>query len=124
MTGQPNPELKTYTGSCHCGKVKYQVAIDLGHAMTCNCSICSRTGSVMVFVPQAQFTLLQGQNEQTDYQFNKMNVHHLFCSTCGVRSFGRGTGRGGAEMCMINVRCLEGVDLKALAIKEMDGKSL
>ena len=77
----------------------------------------------MAFAPVSSFELLTGEGEQTDYQFNKKNVHHLFCSTCGVRSFGRGTGPGGVAMCMINVRCLAGVDLKALAIKEVDGKS-
>jgi hypothetical protein len=116
-------EAKTYRGSCHCGKVTYDVAIDLAHVMTCNCSICSRTGSIMAFVPEASFTLLSGEGEQTDYQFNKMNVHHLFCATCGVRSFGKGTGPGGAAMYMINVRCLEQIDLKTLTIKEVDGRS-
>lgn len=116
-------EAKTYAGSCHCGKVTYSVRIDLAKVMACNCSICSRTGSLMAFVPGADFQLLSGENEQTDYQFNTKNVHHLFCSTCGVRSFGRGTGKGGAEMCMINVRCLEGVDPKQLEITEVDGRS-
>src|SRR3954463_12858071 len=116
-------EAKTYAGSCHCGKVSYKVAIDLGHVIACNCSICGRTGSLMAFVPEAAFQLLSGENEQTDYQFNTMNVHHLFCRTCGVRSFGRGTGKNGEPMCMINVRCLEGVDLKELAITEVDGRS-
>lgn len=116
-------EAQTYAGSCHCGKVTYNVSLDLGQVMACNCSICSRTGSLMAFVPVANFQLLSGENEQTDYQFKTKNVHHLFCSTCGVRSFGWGTGKGGAEMRMINVRCLEGVDLKALTITEVDGRS-
>ena len=116
-------EAKTYAGSCHCGKVTYDVSIDLGNVIACNCSICRRTGSLMAFVPAADFQLLSGENEQTDYQFNTKNVHHLFCTTCGVRSFGRGTGKGGAEMCMINVRCLEGVDLQQLTVTEVDGRS-
>ena len=116
-------ESKTYPGSCHCGKVRYKVDIDLSNVMTCNCSICSRTGSIMAFVPAASFELVSGEGAQTDYQFNKKNVHHLFCTTCGVRSFGNGTGPGGVPMYMINVRCLEGVDLKSLAIKEVDGRS-
>ncbi len=117
------PELKNYSGSCHCGKVKYDVSMDLGQVMVCNCSICSRTGSIMAFVPEAQFKLLAGADAQTDYQFNKMNVHHLFCSTCGVRSFGTGTGPGGAPTYMINVRCLKGVDPADLNVKQVDGRS-
>jgi hypothetical protein len=116
-------EAKTYGGSCHCGNVTYTVAIDLSHVMTCNCSICSRTGAVMAFVPKAAFELKSGAGAQSDYQFNTKNIHHLFCSTCGVRSFARGTDRKGREMVMINVRCLEGVDLKSLTIPEHDGRS-
>ena len=117
-------EAKTYCGSCHCGKVKFQVDLDLSQPlMTCNCSICSRTGSVMAFVPKDRFHLLSGGDVLTDYQFNTKNVHHVFCSTCGVRSFAEGADRQGNVMCMVNARCLEGVDLKALTIKEHDGRS-
>jgi len=118
-------ESKTYRGSCHCGNVKYDVKLDLsGPVITCNCSICGRTGSLMAFVPENEFTLLAGETSLTDYQFAKKQIHHLFCTNCGVRSFARGSRPGGAPMCMINVRCLEGVDPLALELKHWDGKSL
>ena len=113
----------TYSGSCHCGKVSYKVSVDLSNVITCNCSICSRTGSIMAFVAEERFQLLSGQDALTDYQFNTKNIHHVFCSTCGVRSFARGTDRNGVPNYMINVRCLEGVDLKSLAFTEYDGRS-
>jgi hypothetical protein len=117
-------ESKTYQGSCHCGNVKYQVELDLsGPVLACNCSICTRTGSLMAFVPEEQFQLLSGEGSLSDYQFNTKKIHHLFCSTCGVRSFARGTGPGGSAMCMVNARCLEGVDPLALEVKRWDGKS-
>jgi hypothetical protein len=117
-------ESKTYRGSCHCGNVKYEVELDLsGPVMACNCSICGRTGSLMAFVPEEKFTLLAGAASLTDYQFNTMNIHHLFCSNCGVRSFARGTGPSGSAMCMVNARCLEGVDPLALEVKRWDGRS-
>ena len=117
-------DVKTYSGSCHCGNVRYEASTDLKTVVQCNCSICSRAGYVLTFVPPEQFKLLQGEGELTDYQFNKKNVHHLFCSTCGVRSFGHGRGPGGKEMYAVNVRCLEGVDLGGLTITSFDGKSL
>ena len=117
-------ESKTYRGSCHCGNVKYDVELDLsGPVMACNCSICGRTGSLMAFVPEEQFKLLAGETSLTDYQFSSKQIHHLFCSNCGVRSFARGTGPGGASTCMINVRCLEEVDPLALEVRHWDGKS-
>jgi len=118
-------EKKNYAGSCHCGKVRYTVSADLsGELITCNCSICRRTGSVLAFVPATDFQLEQGDDALTDYQFGKKTIHHVFCSTCGVRSFARGAMPNGTEMRAINVRCLEGVDLHALKTKEWDGASL
>ncbi|MEP7049711.1 MAG: GFA family protein [Pseudomonadota bacterium] len=117
-------EAKIYSGSCHCGKVSYQVDLDLSQALiTCNCSMCSRTGSLMAFVPEERFRLLSGEDALTDYQFNTKNIHHVFCATCGVRSFARGKDRKGAPMYMVNARCLAGVEVKELKITEYDGRS-
>jgi hypothetical protein len=117
-------ESKTYVGSCHCGKVRFEATSDLARVNSCNCSICSRAGYLLTFVPAENFKLLSGEGSVTDYQFNKHNIHHVFCSTCGVRSYAHGTGKGGASTYAVNVRCLEGVDLKSLDVVEFDGKSL
>src|SRR4051812_5962961 len=108
----------TYTGSCHCGTVRYQVTTKLEGAVECNCSICSRRGWALTFVPADRFQLLSGEDNLTDYQFHKKNIHHLFCKTCGVSSFTRGTGPDGAPAYAINVRCLEGVDVDAVPKKK------
>jgi hypothetical protein len=118
------PEAKTYRGSCHCGDVSFEVTTDLAQVISCNCSICSRTGALLTFAGTDQFKLLSGENAQSDYQFNTMNIHHLFCKRCGVRSFGHGVGPDGNHMRAINVRCLDGVDIKALKVTEFDGKSM
>jgi hypothetical protein len=51
-------------------------------------------------------------------------VHHLFCSVCGVQSFGRGATPDGRQMVAINVRCLDGVDIPSLSVDHFDGKSM
>ncbi len=116
-------EETTYTGGCHCGAVRYRVELKLEGVLTCNCSICSKAGTMLAFAPAAKFQLERGEDVLTDYQFGKKALHHLFCSRCGVRSFGRGVGPGGVEMVAVNVRCLDGVDLEALPIHRHDGKS-
>jgi hypothetical protein len=77
----------------------------------------------MAFVGASSFQLLSGEGSLHDYQFNKKNIHHLFCSNCGVRSFARGKDGKGDEMIMINVRCLAGVELDALKTTAYDGRS-
>jgi hypothetical protein len=113
----------THTGGCHCGKVRYEVEMDVSKAMSCNCSMCQKKGTLLSFVPAQKFTLLKGEDSLTDYQFNKHVIHHLFCSTCGVTSFSKGTGPGGQEMRAINVRCLDGIDLDSIEITKFDGRS-
>jgi hypothetical protein len=116
-------DLTTYKGSCHCGDVRFEVQTDLANVISCNCSICTRAGYLLAFVPDSQFHLLAGKDAQTDYQFNKKHIHHLFCKKCGVRSFGHGKGPDGSEMYAVNVRALDGVDLDALKVKKVDGKN-
>ena len=117
-------ETRTYAGGCHCGTVRFEVKADLEHVIACNCSICSKKGYLLTFVPAEQFTLVSGGDALADYQFGRKRIHHLFCPACGVQSFGRGAGPDGREMCAVNVRCLEGVDVEALTITPFDGKSL
>ena len=45
-------------------------------------------------------------------------------TSCGIASFGRGTGRDGKAMASINVRCLDGVDIDKLKVTPFDGRSL
>ena len=114
----------TYTGSCHCGAVRYRVTTKLESAMTCNCSMCSRSGTMLTFVPAAQFEQLSGQEALRDYQFGKKKIHHLFCSRCGIKPFARGVAPDGSDVVAVNVRCLEGVDLGAVPLRSFDGRSL
>jgi hypothetical protein len=113
----------TYTGSCHCGAVRFEATLELKEVLSCNCSICSRTGALLAFLPAKDFTLLSDGGAQRDYQFGKKRLHHLFCGTCGIRSFAIGVGADGAEMRAINVRCLEGVDPSTFPVRLFDGKS-
>ena len=113
----------TYAGSCHCGRVRYEVTSDLakGPVVSCNCSMCGRKGTLLTFVGADQFKLLQGEDALTDYQFNKHVIHHLFCKTCGIKSFSRGMGKDGPTVA-INVRCLDGFEPSQFQIKEIDGR--
>jgi hypothetical protein len=117
-------KAKQYTGGCHCGRVRYEVKADLGRIISCNCSICSKKGSILAFAPRGEFCLLSGESDLADYLFNKHVINHRFCRTCGVESFAFGTRPDGQEMAAINVRCLDGVDVAALNPVPFDGRSL
>lgn len=112
-----------HQGSCHCGKITIEAEGELDQAVQCNCSICSKKGYLLWFVPRANMRLLTPENEIATYTFNKHQIQHHFCPTCGCAPFGEGTGPAGKAMAAINVRCLKDVDLSGLKIVPYDGRS-
>jgi len=106
---------KTYSGSCHCGAVRFEADTDLaGGTFRCNCSICFKSRAWLAPVPAADFRLLAGEASLRDYQFGPKKIHHPFCSACGVRAFSRGQDPQGNKFYAVRVNCLEGVDERAL----------
>ena len=117
--------MSMHKGSCHCGAVTFEVeAEDLSAVTACNCSMCGRAGAWMVFVPSSAFKLLSGSEKLTDYQFGKKHIHHPFCSVCGLKPYSHGSDGKGNEMIAVNVRCVEGLDLRGITPNWFDGASL
>lgn len=115
--------MKTHTGGCHCGGVRYSVSMDLEKVIECNCSYCTKQGLLLAFTPEESFTLLEGNDLLREYRFNNKTIQHLACTTCGVQSFGRAVSPEGVPTVAINVRTLDDVDLSSLTRIPFDGKS-
>ena len=111
-------------GSCHCGRVAFEVEGEPTQVLECNCSICSRKGSLLWFVPREKLRLRTPEADASTYMFNKHVIKHRFCPTCGIHTHGEGTDPSGKAIAAINVRSLEGFDFKALPVKQFDGRSL
>ena len=113
-----------YRGSCHCGRIRFEVEGEVDSGMACNCSMCSRKGSLLWFVPREKLRLLSADDAAATYLFHKHAIKHRFCPTCGIHPYGEGAGPGGVQMAAINLRVLEDFDLASVPVKHFDGKSL
>lgn len=113
-----------YQGSCHCGKVAFEVEGELTGVVDCNCSICIRKGALLWFVPRDSLRLLTPEENSRVYQFGKRRISHRFCPECGIHPYGEGLGPTGEAMAAINVRCLDGIELGSLPVKHFDGRAL
>jgi len=103
--------MKTYHGSCHCGRVTFTATTELDYVVSCNCSICSKKGVLHHRVTAEQFNLEKGMEYLTLYQFDSKEAKHFFCSVCGIHPFSN--PRAAPDMYNINVRCLEDFDLES-----------
>ena len=117
--------LKTYTGSCHCGAVRFEADLDLTQSSyRCNCSICRRNRFWPAIATPEHFRLLAGSDQLTEYLFNTKKNQHCFCKICGVRPFGVGNDTPIGTMYGVNIGCLEGIseeDLSKIPITYVDG---
>jgi hypothetical protein len=125
--------MRTYLGSCHCGRVRFEVDADLDHVRVCDCSICRRRGALIHRVAEDQLRILTPLDELTLYQWHTRTAEDWFCRTCGILPFRRPRHRTAGEEAAsmppfsgwsVNVRCLEGVDLEAIPVRRVHGSRL
>ena len=127
------------TGSCHCGAVT--VALNVPpldstypeKIVECNCSICERNAYIWIYPPIPQVSLhAKDPADLVLYHFGRGLINKTFCRKCGVsitnqyRPESEGTEDPdwpdfvkewvpmAKRLKAVNVRVLDGVDLKAL----------
>ena len=113
-----------YKGSCHCGRISFEVEGEIDGALACNCSMCSRRGSLLWFVARDKLRLKTAEDAVGTYTFNKHSIKHRFCPKCGIHAFGEAVDPKGNRMAAVNLRCLEAIDLAAVPVRNFDGRSI
>lgn len=114
--------MSKHQGSCHCGRVTFEVDTDLDTTVRCNCSLCRRKGAVMSIVGEDAFRLLTGEEDLGLYQYHTGVARHYFCNHCGIYTHHR--PRRSPDKYAFNVGCLDDVDTFSLQPKVLDGASL
>ena len=110
------------SGGCHCGRVRFEIEIlDKIDVHRCNCSICRKSGYLHLIVSADRFSLLKGKNSLVEYQFHTGVARHLFCGTCGIKSFY--VPRSHPESFSVNLNCLELPEDIELSIEDFDGRN-
>ena len=112
--------MKQVSGGCHCGAVRFEAKLPDPPvpALECNCSVCSMTGFIHIIIPHDDFRLEQGADKLTSYRFGTGAAEHLFCSSCGIKSFYQ--PRSHPEAWSINAYCLD--ERPELTIEFFDGR--
>ncbi|MCB2106798.1 MAG: GFA family protein [Rhodobacteraceae bacterium] len=119
MSDEP---LRTHRGGCHCGRVTFEIDAPACVAVhDCNCSICAKTGFQHLIVPKDRFRLISGADHLSEYTFNTGVARHLFCKTCGVKSFY--VPRSNPDGYSVNMRCMDQSTFDRITHEPFDGQN-
>lgn len=112
--------MPRYQGGCHCGRVRFEIDVEIGTIIDCNCSICAKKGFLHLIVDPSQVRMLSPADAVSLYQFNTRTAKHYFCPVCGISAYY--IPRSHPDKIDVNVRCLEGVELDSLTIVPFNGR--
>ena len=125
--------MKFYKGACHCGKVRFEIEADIDHVRSCDCSVCRKRGALNFRIPKEKLNLLTPWDELTLYQWGSKTAKDYFCPNCGILPFRQPAALSQAEISegktpfegwAVNVRCLEGIDLDSIPVKNVYGSKI
>ena len=110
------------SGGCHCGAVRFEADVpEEVEILDCNCSVCSMTGFRHLIVPHGDFRLLSGGDALTSYRFGTRTAEHLFCKTCGIKSFYQ--PRSHPEAWSVNLNALDDPGALTIHVCAFDGRN-
>lgn len=111
--------MPKYSGSCHCGKITFQIDADIAELTTCDCSLCVKKNALMATVHESDFELLSGKEHLSQYQWNTKIARHFFCSHCGIYPFHK--KRAMPDHYGVNVYCLEDFVVGDTPVRRAEG---
>jgi hypothetical protein len=120
--------LKVYHGSCRCGKIKFEVKLDLAEGTSkCNCTYCWKTRWWGARARPDTFQLTAG-GEELGYGFGRERfIERALCLACKVTPFGWGNvPEIGGDYISVNLACLDDVEpaeLIAAPVRFLDGRN-
>lgn len=121
MTTTSHPSK--HTGGCHCGAVRFEAEVDPTVGGMCNCTVCTKIAWVGAILEPAAFTLLQGEDSLSTYEWGGRISQRKFCKHCGCHCFAFGHLEVlGGDYVSINLNCVDDFDLSKVKLSYMDGR--
>ncbi|HET8937432.1 MAG TPA: GFA family protein [Polyangiales bacterium] len=98
-----------YSGSCQCGRVGFEAALDLDARAKAKIDGASAVDpTAYVLVRPSAFHLISGEGDLSDVQFGLVFGLNRFCRFCGVRVFGKGhLAKLGGEYCVVALAAVD-----------------
>ena len=79
--------MPRYQGGCHCGRVRFEIDVEIGTIIDCNCSICAKKGFLHLIVDPSQVRMLSPADAVSLYQFNTRTTISVRCAVSAPTTF-------------------------------------
>ena len=105
--------MKVLSGGCHCKRVSFEVKLkpeqeEKVRIWKCNCSDCLMRGNVHFIVPNQNFSLVQGKEYLTLYEWGTKTAKRYFCRYCGILPYY--VPRSNPDGIAVTVNCVNWTD--------------
>src|SRR5262245_43421372 len=107
-------------GACHCGAVRVQVPSKPRRLTSCNCSICSRYGSLWAYYDRRRVKITAAKGATKRYSWGSKHLSFVRCATCGCVTYWEPVAKSRNRM-GINFRNFEPADIEHVRVRRLDG---
>ena len=120
MTKNNNKETY-YLGSCHCGKIKFQLNETPQWLVKCNCSICSKIASKWAHSHLDNVELNYNEDDSIRYIWGDKSLAIISCRHCGNTTHWEGLDPINLPRVGLNFRLCSASDISEFRIRHFDG---
>ena len=108
-------------GSCHCGKVNFELLIQPLALTECNCSICHRIGAIWAYADYSEIKITCDEKDLINYVWGDKMMAFCTCKNCGCTTHWKNLDIDNYSRMAVNVRMIGSQDIEDIPIRQFDG---
>jgi hypothetical protein len=108
-------------GSCHCGAVRFELAVMPAWLTACNCSICRRIAPLWAYAEVGDIRLVRAADATFGYEWGDRTLAFHSCRTCGCTTHWESLQPDRRGRMAVNCRLCDPADIANLRIRRFDG---
>ena len=109
---------------CHCSNIEIEVETKPDTLTVCNCSICSRYGSIWGYYPPADTAIEIGDAGAGSYLWGDKCIEFVHCKACGCVTHYQTLEGDKNPKVGVNFRMAAPCDIANISIRHFDGASM
>lgn len=108
-------------GHCHCGAVRWTLAVRPDWLTRCNCAYCRRANGLWAHAERSQITLDYPAGGVVRYVQGDQTLAFISCKTCGCTTHWESLDPAAGTRMAVNANMAEPAAIAGLRVRRFDG---